>query len=119
MKDIAVKVSGAYKCKSSIPTGTCRKGQRPNPEFDALTSEGIPFPYQPGSSGSTPAWDFTNAGHFRTPRTDSRFAGAVDPVIQFGGVEEWTAQVEPGIHITFVSLPQGGNDLKRIRFRYI
>uniref|UniRef100_A0A453PCC8 BRX domain-containing protein n=1 Tax=Aegilops tauschii subsp. strangulata TaxID=200361 RepID=A0A453PCC8_AEGTS len=30
---------------------------------------------------------------------------------------EWTAQVEPGVHITFVSIPGGaGNDLKRIRF---
>lgn len=32
---------------------------------------------------------------------------------------EWTAQVEPGVQITFVSLPNGGNDLKRIRFRYL
>lgn len=32
--------------------------------------------------------------------------------------KEWVAQVEPGVLITFVSLPQGGNDLKRIRFRY-
>lgn len=32
--------------------------------------------------------------------------------------KEWVAQVEPGILITFLSLPHGGNDLKRIRFRY-
>jgi hypothetical protein len=32
--------------------------------------------------------------------------------------KEWVAQVEPGVLITFVSLPDGGNDLKRIRFRY-
>lgn len=31
--------------------------------------------------------------------------------------KEWVAQVEPGVLITFVSLPRGGNDLKRIRFR--
>ena len=31
--------------------------------------------------------------------------------------KEWVAQVEPGVLITFLSLPQGGNDLKRIRFR--
>ncbi|KAK1273455.1 Protein Brevis radix-like 1 [Acorus gramineus] len=31
--------------------------------------------------------------------------------------KEWMAQMEPGVHITFVSLPSGGNDLKRIRFR--
>ncbi|KAJ1289865.1 hypothetical protein BS78_02G197800 [Paspalum vaginatum] len=30
--------------------------------------------------------------------------------------KEWVAQVEPGVLITFVSLAQGGNDLKRIRF---
>lgn len=33
--------------------------------------------------------------------------------------KEWVAQVEPGVLITFVSLPNNGNDLKRIRFRYI
>jgi hypothetical protein len=33
--------------------------------------------------------------------------------------KEWVAQVEPGVLITFVSLPQGGNDLKRIRFRCV
>lgn len=32
--------------------------------------------------------------------------------------KEWVAEVEPGVLITFVSLPRGGNDLKRIRFRY-
>jgi hypothetical protein len=32
---------------------------------------------------------------------------------------EWVAQVEPGVLITFVSLAQGGNDLKRIRFRCV
>lgn len=30
--------------------------------------------------------------------------------------KEWVAQVEPGVLITFVSMPGGGNDLKRIRF---
>ncbi|KAF2304078.1 hypothetical protein GH714_026908 [Hevea brasiliensis] len=30
--------------------------------------------------------------------------------------KEWVAQVEPGVLITFVYLPRGGNDLKRIRF---
>ncbi|KAK9059717.1 hypothetical protein SSX86_020421 [Deinandra increscens subsp. villosa] len=30
--------------------------------------------------------------------------------------KEWVAQVEPGVLITFLSLPRGGNDLRRIRF---
>jgi hypothetical protein len=32
---------------------------------------------------------------------------------------EWTAQVEPGVQITFGTIPTGGNDLKRIRFRCV
>lgn len=42
----------------------------------------------------------------------------VDPVVLVEESEpkEWVAQVEPGVLITFVSLPRGGNDLKRIRF---
>ncbi|KAI3995238.1 hypothetical protein MKX01_032040 [Papaver californicum] len=32
--------------------------------------------------------------------------------------KEWVAQVEPGVLITFVSMSEGGNDLKRIRFRH-
>lgn len=43
----------------------------------------------------------------------------VNPVV-FGEdsePKEWVAQVERGVLITFVSLPGGSNDLKRIRFR--
>ncbi|KAJ9538422.1 hypothetical protein OSB04_031155 [Centaurea solstitialis] len=41
-----------------------------------------------------------------------------DPVVLVEEIEpkEWVAQVEPGVLITFISLPRGGNDLKRIRF---
>ncbi|TVU44199.1 hypothetical protein EJB05_03634, partial [Eragrostis curvula] len=49
------------------------------------------------SASSTPAWDI--------------------PARAEGEAREWVAQVEPGVQITFVSLPGGaGNDLKRIRF---
>lgn len=42
-----------------------------------------------------------------------------DPIVleEENEPKEWVAQVEPGVLITFVSLPRGGNDLKRIRFR--
>nr|GMD97375.1 protein BREVIS RADIX-like [Ipomoea batatas] len=122
IKDIALKVSGS-KSKSSTPTSSYRKGHRPYPDFDTI-SEDVPYTYQPGSSSSTPAWDFTNPAHHRTPRPQSRFVGGGDSVPQSGELvleedrepKEWTAQVEPGVQITFVSLPTGGNDLKRIRF---
>ncbi|XAR70722.1 hypothetical protein NMG60_11027684 [Bertholletia excelsa] len=116
--------------KPSTP-GSYRKAHRAFSDFDTI-SEGVPYPYlQPGSSSSTPAWDFTTSGH-PTSGSDPRFTRG------FGGGDrtpggfstmsgdvvlededepkEWTAQVEPGVQITFVSLPNGGNDLKRIRF---
>lgn len=128
---MALKVSG--KGKPGQAEGSFKKGQRSYPDFDAI-SEGVPYPYmQPGSSSSTPAWDFTSTGH-RATRPDSRFSafggdrtpGGLSISAQSGEVvlededepKEWMAQVEPGVQITFVSLPQGGNDLKRIRFRY-
>ncbi|KAF7149415.1 hypothetical protein RHSIM_Rhsim03G0230100 [Rhododendron simsii] len=42
----------------------------------------------------------------------------VDPVVFVEEHEpkEWVAQVDSGVLITFVSMPRGGNDLKRIRF---
>lgn len=44
----------------------------------------------------------------------------IDPIVfvEENEPKEWVAQVEPGVLITFLSLPGGGNDLKRIRFRY-
>ncbi|KAF0892295.1 hypothetical protein E2562_014861 [Oryza meyeriana var. granulata] len=43
-------------------------------------------------------------------------AGDEVTVVEDAVPREWTAQVEPGVQITFVTLPGGGNDLKRIRF---
>lgn len=128
---MASKFSGAYRqCKPS-GSNNFKKGQRPYTDFDAV-SEGIQYPYfQGGSSSSTPAWDFTGLNSV----SDPRFRGVSGADRVPSGLEgianrsndvalqeeeeprEWMAQVEPGVHITFVSLPQGGNDLKRIRFR--
>ncbi|KAI9083879.1 hypothetical protein K1719_034137 [Acacia pycnantha] len=79
------------------------------------------------SSSSTPAWDFIGT-HYPAGRSDQRFVGDQTPrgrksasvcdvvLEKEDEPKEWMAQVEPGVHITFVSLPNGGNDLKRIRF---
>ncbi|XP_019053147.1 PREDICTED: protein BREVIS RADIX-like isoform X2 [Nelumbo nucifera] len=138
IKDMALKFSGAYRqCKPCTGSTSYRKGQRPYPDFDTA-SEGVQYPYlRTGSSSSTPAWDFTNSNNRENlaMQSDSRFKGMMSTVDRTsGGLEsvsarscdvvlvdedepkEWMAQVEPGVHITFVSLPQGGNDLKRIRF---
>ncbi|URE24060.1 protein Brevis radix-like, partial [Musa troglodytarum] len=60
----------------------------------------------------------------RTPSVSGRTEASLEAASAFledGDEEEpkeWVAQVEPGVLITFLSLAQGGNDLKRIRFRY-
>ncbi|WJZ83013.1 hypothetical protein VitviT2T_002729 [Vitis vinifera] len=134
IKDMALKFSGAYRqCKPCTGSSSYKKGHRPYPDFDTI-SEGVPYPYlRPGSSSSTPAWDFTTSSHNPGAGSDSRFTGVLRGDQTPGGVsisaqscdvvlededepKEWMAQVEPGVHITFVSLPHGGNDLKRIRF---
>ncbi|XP_030946320.1 protein BREVIS RADIX isoform X2 [Quercus lobata] len=134
IKDMALKFSGAYKqCKPCTGSSSYKRGQRPYPDFDTA-SEGVPYPYLgAASSSSTPAWDFTSSSHHPTTRSDSRFTGVFRGDQTPGGMsisaqscdvvlededepKEWMAQVEPGVHITFVSLPNGGNDLKRIRF---
>ncbi|XP_042504044.1 protein Brevis radix-like 1 [Macadamia integrifolia] len=137
IKDMALKISGSHKQpKSSTPSSSYRKTQRSYPDFDNV-SEGIHYPYMHNeSSSSTPAWDFPSvnrdnssamgwdarfkgiSGGDRTPRGHDSMLGRSGDVVLLDEEEpkEWMAQVEPGVHITFVSLPQGGNDLKRIRF---
>ncbi|XP_054825752.1 protein BREVIS RADIX-like [Prosopis cineraria] len=121
LKDMFIK-----QCKPCTGSPSYKKGQRPFPDFDTI-SEGVPYPYIGGaSSSSTPAWDFTSS-RYPGGRSDPRFVGAgrdstvsaqsCDVVLEDEDEpKEWMAQVEPGVHITFVSLPDGGNDLKRIRF---
>ncbi|KAL5724614.1 Protein Brevis radix-like 1 [Ranunculus cassubicifolius] len=132
IKDIALKFSGAYRqCKPSTGSNTYKKGERPYRDFDAVSEE-VHYPYlRGGSSSSTPAWDFPSLNRDHSSFPDSRFKGADGAGGGLEGIssrsndvvikddeepKEWMAQVEPGVHITFVSLPQGGNDLKRIRF---
>lgn len=126
---MALKVSGASKCSKTVQTDANFKvGQTTYPEFDTNSNpEGVPYPYgQTGSSNSTPAWDYTRTTHRPESRFNAFSGGRESMSSQFGDVtlesedepKEWMAQVEPGVQITFVSLPRGGNDLKRIRFRY-
>ncbi|KAK4486304.1 hypothetical protein RD792_008975, partial [Penstemon davidsonii] len=115
IKDMALKVSGTYKGKPSQTEVNFRKGHKAYyPDFDTI-SEGIPYPFvQPGTSSSTPAWDFTNGNRTAFGRVES--IPAQVSLENTDEPKEWMAQVEPGVQITFVSLPRGGNDLKRIRF---
>jgi len=118
LKDMVLKLSGTHRQHGAQH----RRGGSPPPRGRATSlyrsgyyRPGVvqddmavpPATYLGGSAGvtgassasSTPAWDLP---------------GRVD-----GEAREWVAQVEPGVLITFVSLAQGGNDLKRIRFRCV
>lgn len=116
IKDIAVKASGAYKhCKPC--SGSSNHNQKRNcaDSEAASVSERIHCSYRrTGSSSSTPRLKGLSSGE-ATPASGS---GRTESVVFMEEDEpkEWVAQVEPGVLITFVSLTQGGNDLKRIRF---
>lgn len=96
-------------------------------EDGAMSDGGSHYAYlRAGSSSSTPAWDFTREGGKAKwsagPGNNGVVAPAADEDLVIeessGEPKEWTALVEPGVQITFVSLAGGaGNDLKRIRFR--
>lgn len=123
IKDMVLKLSGAFKKSKSI------KGKKGNTGIHSI-SEGLPSPNTGDESlrpspyigddqslRSTPAWDFTvsnyhGGGGILTEGGDIVLED-VDIVAQ-----EWKGEVEPGVHITFVSLPNGVNHLKRVRFRY-
>ncbi|KAL4283944.1 hypothetical protein GQ457_16G002580 [Hibiscus cannabinus] len=126
LKDMALKASGAYRhCSPCTAQSRLRNSGESDTDSDRLR-----WAYRrTGSSSSASA----------TPRTwgkemEARLKGMssssgeatlkslsgrrVDTVVfvEEDEPKEWVAQVEPGVLITFVSLPAGGNDLKRIRF---
>ncbi|PKA64136.1 Protein BREVIS RADIX [Apostasia shenzhenica] len=139
LKDMVLKFTGAYRqCEGA--GGTTSYRNRPHHRYPLVVGEDYPttdhsrerYAYlQAASSSSTPAWDFTSI------RSDEGSASARAKCVIPGGsaagkasvesdvaleddgeAKEWIAQVEPGVQITFLSLPGGaGNDLKRIRFR--
>lgn len=119
LKDMAVKFSGA--CKPCTGSSSSTSYPPPFPPAAAIRSNSM-----------SASWDFTSTAPHPTSRLDSRFNGqlrsggggglaqgvGVAAVVQEEDHREWVAQVETGVQITFLSLPNGGNDLKRIRFRY-
>ncbi|PIN24690.1 hypothetical protein CDL12_02572 [Handroanthus impetiginosus] len=125
IKDIAVKASGAYKnCKPCSGSSGQDRGRTYMDSDAGSVSERFYGPYRrTGSSNSTPRlW-----GKEMEAKLKALSSGSATPASVSGRTEsllfmeedepkEWVAQVEPGVLITFVSLPQGGNDLKRIRF---
>ncbi|XVF74346.1 hypothetical protein PTKIN_Ptkin13bG0103000 [Pterospermum kingtungense] len=123
IKDIALKASGAYKnCKPC--SGSSNHNQNYADSDAASESARFNCPYRrAGSSNSTPrVWGKEMESRLKglssgegTPASVSGRTGSV-VFMEDDEPKEWVAQVEPGVLITFVSLPEAGNDLKRIRF---
>ncbi|XP_022754811.1 protein Brevis radix-like 4 isoform X2 [Durio zibethinus] len=124
LKDMALKASGAYRHCNPC---TAQSQLRNSGESDA-DSDRFRWSYRrTGSSSSvTPrTWGkemearlkgISSSSGEATPKSVS--GRRVEPIVfvEENEPKEWVAQVEPGVLITFVSLPRGGNDLKRIRF---
>ncbi|KAL5822415.1 hypothetical protein ACOSQ4_020315 [Xanthoceras sorbifolium] len=125
IKDMAIKASGAYKnCKPC--SGSSNRHQNGNYADSEAASDSARFHCsyrRTASSNSTPrVWgkemESRLKGLSSGEGTPASVSGRTESVVFMEEDEpkEWIAQVEPGVLITFVSLPQGGNDLKRIRF---
>jgi hypothetical protein len=106
LKDMVLKLSGTNR--QSAPH---RRGGSPPPRGRATSLYRTGY-YRPGVVQDEMAVP---------PATYLGGTGACSaPASPEGEAREWMAQVEPGVQITFVSLPGGaGNDLKRIRFRSV
>ncbi|XP_074566870.1 protein Brevis radix-like 1 [Curcuma longa] len=128
IKDMVLKVSGSSRqCKGGGGSSSLRsKSFHPRHYFDDGEMIAVERSHHRGPlrPASTKAWDI----NYEEARSSARWAagGGADAVAAAlenvvledeGRPKEWVAQVEPGVHITFVSLPGGaGNDLRRIRF---
>ncbi|KAG2712832.1 hypothetical protein I3843_04G135300 [Carya illinoinensis] len=127
IKDMALKASGAYRscnpCTAPPPAST-QSRLRVNGESDAESER---FRWSRSRSRTGRVWGkemearlkgMSSSSGEGTPTSGS--GRRVEPVVfvEESEPKEWVAQVEPGVLITFVSLPRGGNDLKRIRFSY-
>uniref|UniRef100_A0ACD5Y198 Uncharacterized protein n=1 Tax=Avena sativa TaxID=4498 RepID=A0ACD5Y198_AVESA len=135
IKDIALKASGAYRhCKPWAGSSAGGSGRhhpyhhRGGSGFrDSETASGsgrFHYAYRRATGGGS-SGDATPSVSARTDflaGDEEEAEGEEDDDMSSGcggkedNAKEWVAQVEPGVLITFVSLPQGGNDLKRIRF---
>ncbi|XP_019198761.1 PREDICTED: protein Brevis radix-like 2 [Ipomoea nil] len=135
IKDMAVKASGAYKHCKPCSRGSNNSHNHNRNYADSETglsaSEKIHCAYRrtgtgtgSGSANSTPrVWGkeleaASKGGYLSGEGTPASASGRTESVVftEDDEAKEWVAQVEPGVLITFVSLPQGGNDLKRIQF---
>ncbi|CAA2944826.1 Hypothetical predicted protein [Olea europaea subsp. europaea] len=125
IKDMAVKASGAYKSCNPCSRSSSNNQDRAYPDSEAGWVSGRFYGTykRTGSLNNHPRlWGKEMEAKLKALSsgevTPSSVSGRSVSVVFMEEDEpkEWVAQVEPGVLITFVSLPQGGNGLKRIQF---
>ncbi|KAL3642904.1 hypothetical protein CASFOL_013719 [Castilleja foliolosa] len=122
IKDMALKASGAYRhcapCANQPPPQQRRSGGG-DPEW--VAAERFRSAYRRTGSSNSGRRELEarlkgiSSGE-GTPVSASGRRLETVVFVEENEPKEWVAQVEPGVLITFLSLPRGGNDLKRIRF---
>ncbi|KAG7631175.1 Brevis radix (BRX) domain [Arabidopsis suecica] len=126
IKDMAVKASGAYKSCKPCSGSSNQNKNRSYADSDVASNSGrFRYAYKrAGSGSSTPKilgkeMESRLKGFLSGEGTPESMSGRTESTVfmeEEDELKEWVAQVEPGVLITFVSLPAGGNDMKRIRF---
>ncbi|KAL8498063.1 hypothetical protein ACS0TY_021409 [Phlomoides rotata] len=122
IKDMALKASGAYRnCAPCVNHERRRDGDG---ETGSVAADKFRWSYRrTGSSSSNSAGRRELLARLKGITSGEGMPASasgrrVDPVVfvEESEPKEWVAQVEPGVLITFMSLPCGGNDLKQIKF---
>ncbi|KMT04847.1 hypothetical protein BVRB_7g170170 [Beta vulgaris subsp. vulgaris] len=127
IKGMALRASGAYKnCKPCAGGKSENRKSYEESNGGSGSSGRFHCGYQRANSTAR-VWGKELDGRVTIKGVGMLSSGEGTPVSVSGRSEsvvlmeedepkEWVAQVEPGVLITFVSMIQGGNDLKRIRF---
>ncbi|KAL6568288.1 hypothetical protein OROHE_003972 [Orobanche hederae] len=122
IKDMAVKASGAYK-KCRPCSGRDQVQAYADSDVCSVSERFYGSYRRAGSSNSMLRFQGKESeAKLKVLSTGSTTPGSVSGrtestlFMEEDEPKEWVAQVEPGVLITFVSLPHGGNDVRRIRF---
>ncbi|KAL6554923.1 hypothetical protein OROGR_006181 [Orobanche gracilis] len=128
IKDMALKASGAYRhcapCANQTPGSQQRRNVSYGGEADLVAADKFRKLYRRTGSWAAGRRELDamlkgiSSGDGTPASASGRRLESPVVFVEESEPKEWVAQVEPGVLITFVSLPRGGNDLKRIRFRY-
>ncbi|KAH9612514.1 hypothetical protein KSS87_006832 [Heliosperma pusillum] len=133
IKGMALKASGAYRsCKPCARGNENRRNYEESNGGGSRSSGKFHYGYQKAditASSTARIWrkeldgrvvvkglgmGMSSSGEGTPVSVSGRTESAV--FVEEDEPKEWVAQVEPGVLITFVSIPQGGNDLKSIKF---